>query len=155
MWQTGQGVIGARNSWDVEMNDAAANAFCEKSGSLPVAGVLRIHRAGRRCAQATASLPFRLVDQFNTVCGVHKGFRANHAKGSVFEGTFTPAATAKSLSKAAHLRGAGTAAATIGRPSTVSMIANANFRTVDALSMTDSNDRQNPVLRRLLDLFIG
>ena len=51
-------------------------------------------------------LPFRLVDQFNTMFGVHPGFRANHAKGSVFEGTFTPAPAAKTLSKAAHLQGA-------------------------------------------------
>jgi len=51
-------------------------------------------------------LPFRLVDQFNTMFGVHPGFRANHAKGSVFEGTFTPTAAAKGLSKAAHLQGA-------------------------------------------------
>ena len=50
-------------------------------------------------------LPFRVVDQFNTMFGVHPGFRANHAKGSVFEGTFTPTAAAKGLSKAAHLQG--------------------------------------------------
>jgi len=49
-------------------------------------------------------LPFRIVDQFNAMFGVHPGFRANHAKGFVFEGTFTPAPTAKSLSKAAHLQ---------------------------------------------------
>ena len=49
-------------------------------------------------------LPFRLVDQFNAMFGVHPGFRANHAKGFVFEGTFTPAPSAKSLSKAAHLQ---------------------------------------------------
>ncbi len=50
-------------------------------------------------------LPFRLVDQFNAMFGVHPGFRANHAKGSVFEGSFTPTAAAKGLSKAAHLQG--------------------------------------------------
>jgi catalase len=58
-------------------------------------------------AAATAPklpLPFRVVDQFNTMFGVHPGFRANHAKGSVFEGTFTPAATASALSSAAHLQ---------------------------------------------------
>jgi catalase len=51
-----------------------------------------------------APLPVRLVDQFNTMFGVHPGFRANHAKGAVFEGTFTPAPTASALSKAAHLQ---------------------------------------------------
>jgi catalase len=49
-------------------------------------------------------LPVQLVDQFNTMFGVHPGFRANHAKGSVFEGTFTPAPTASALSSAAHLQ---------------------------------------------------
>ena len=38
--------------------------------------------------------------------GVHPGFRANHAKGAVFEGTFTPAPTASALSSAAHLQSA-------------------------------------------------
>jgi len=50
-------------------------------------------------------LPFQLVNQFRTMFGVHPGFRANHAKGSVFEGTFTPAAAAKGLTKAEHLAG--------------------------------------------------
>lgn len=54
---------------------------------------------------ADAPLPVQLVDQFNTMFGVHPGFRANHAKGAVFEGTFTPAPTAAALSKAAHLQG--------------------------------------------------
>jgi catalase len=51
-----------------------------------------------------APLPVRLVDQFNAMFGVHPGFRANHAKGAVFEGTFTPAPTASALSSAAHLQ---------------------------------------------------
>jgi catalase len=50
-------------------------------------------------------LPFQIVNQFRTMFGVHPGFRANHAKGFVFEGTFTPAAAAKGLSKAEHLQG--------------------------------------------------
>jgi catalase len=51
------------------------------------------------------SLPVATVNQFNTMFGVHPGFRANHAKGFVFEGTFTPAPTASALSSAAHLQG--------------------------------------------------
>lgn len=51
-----------------------------------------------------APLAVRVVDQFNAMSGVHPGFRANHAKGAVFEGTFTPAPTASALSKAAHLQ---------------------------------------------------
>jgi len=59
-------------------------------------------------APATAPaqpLPFRLVNQFRTMFGVHPGFRANHAKGALFEGTFTPTPAAKGLSKAEHLQG--------------------------------------------------
>jgi catalase len=40
--------------------------------------------------------------------GPHAGYRANHAKGIVVTGDFTPAATAKTLSKAAHLQTATT-----------------------------------------------
>jgi catalase len=37
--------------------------------------------------------------------GLHPGFRFAHAKGLVLTGTFTPAPTAASVSRAAHLRG--------------------------------------------------
>jgi len=50
------------------------------------------------------SLAEQLVDAFNGVFGVHPGMRANHPKGIVLEGTFTPAASAASVSKAAHLQ---------------------------------------------------
>jgi catalase len=50
------------------------------------------------------SLAEQLVDAFNAVFGVHPGIRANHAKGVVLEGTFTPSASAASLTKAAHLQ---------------------------------------------------
>jgi catalase len=53
---------------------------------------------------ADPPLPFQIVDQFNANFGFHPGFRANHAKGAVFEGTFTPAPGAKDFSKAAHLQ---------------------------------------------------
>jgi len=49
------------------------------------------------------SLPEQIVDAFNGVFGVHTGARANHAKGVILEGTFTPSASAASVSKAAHL----------------------------------------------------
>jgi len=44
----------------------------------------------------------QIVNQMNKVFGVHAGFRANHAKGVMVTGTFTPAPTAPSLSKAPH-----------------------------------------------------
>lgn len=50
------------------------------------------------------SLAEQLVDAFNGAFGVHPGMRANHPKGVVLEGTFTPAASAASVSKAAHLQ---------------------------------------------------
>jgi catalase len=50
------------------------------------------------------SLAEQLVDAFNAVFGVHPGLRANHPKGVVLEGTFTPSSSAPSLTKAAHLQ---------------------------------------------------
>jgi len=56
-------------------------------------------------ASATAQkpLPVALVDAFNKLSnGPHPGFRANHAKGVMVEGTFTPTPSAASFSKAPH-----------------------------------------------------
>ncbi len=50
------------------------------------------------------SLPEQAVDAFTSVYGVHPGARVNHAKGVIVEGTFTPSASAASVSKAAHLQ---------------------------------------------------
>jgi catalase len=48
-------------------------------------------------------LPVALVEALNKVSGgPHPGFRANHAKGVLVSGTFTPAKSAASLSKAPH-----------------------------------------------------
>lgn len=54
---------------------------------------------------ADGDIAEQIVDAMNALFGKHPGFRAVHAKGVVCEGTFTPAPTAASLSKAAHLRG--------------------------------------------------
>src|SRR6516165_9675619 len=65
--------------------------------------------AGATCARAEdAPLGVRLVDQMNALYGAHPGVRANHAKGAVFEGMFTPAQGADALSSAAFLKGAPT-----------------------------------------------
>ncbi len=65
--------------------------------------------AGATCAGAEdAPLSVRLVDQMNALYGAHPGVRANHAKGAVFEGMFTPAQGADALSSAAFLKGAPT-----------------------------------------------
>jgi catalase len=47
----------------------------------------------------------QLVDTMTQLAsGPHKGFRANHAKGIMLEGTFTPAASAATISVAPHLQ---------------------------------------------------
>ena len=49
-------------------------------------------------------LPVALVEALNKLsAGPHPGFRANHAKGVLVNGTFTPSKAAASLSKAPHL----------------------------------------------------
>lgn len=48
-------------------------------------------------------LPIAIVDALNKLSGgPHQGYRANHAKGVLVEGQFTPAPTAAGLSKAPH-----------------------------------------------------
>jgi catalase len=48
-------------------------------------------------------LPIALVDALNNVAGgPHAGYRANHAKGVMVTGTFTPSKAALLLSKAGH-----------------------------------------------------
>src|ERR1700754_5356629 len=65
--------------------------------------------AGVTCASAEDEpLGVRLVNQMNALYGAHPGVRANHAKGAVFEGTFTPAQGADTLSSAVFLKGAPT-----------------------------------------------
>jgi catalase len=51
-------------------------------------------------ADDAPTVPEQIVNDMNKVWGSHPGFRANHAKGVVVEGTFTPSPTAKTLSKA-------------------------------------------------------
>src|SRR5712692_3341057 len=44
-----------------------------------------------------------LLQQFDTIFGLHPGFRPAHAKGALLKGTFTPSTGAASLSRAPHL----------------------------------------------------
>ena len=53
-------------------------------------------------AQETAT---QVVDAMNKLWGSHAGFRANHAKGVVVTGSFTPSKQAASLSKAVLFKG--------------------------------------------------
>ena len=43
-----------------------------------------------------------LLQQFDTIFGLHPGFRPAHAKGTMLAGTFTPSREAASLTKAPH-----------------------------------------------------
>ncbi len=49
-----------------------------------------------------------LLQQFDTLFGLHPGFRPAHAKGILVTGSFQPAANAKSLSRAPHLQSSAT-----------------------------------------------
>jgi catalase len=49
-------------------------------------------------------VPEQVVDAFTALYGAHPGARVNHAKGVIMEGTFTPSASATSVSKAAHFQ---------------------------------------------------
>jgi catalase len=44
-----------------------------------------------------------LLQQFDTIFGLHPGFRPAHAKGTMLTGTFTPSPDAASLTRAPHL----------------------------------------------------
>ena len=50
--------------------------------------------------QAQGSTASETIDAMNQVFGKHPGYRANHAKGVVVEGSFTPSAAASSISAA-------------------------------------------------------
>jgi catalase len=53
---------------------------------------------------ASKSVAEQVVDALGGVYGTYPGVRVNHAKGVIVEGTFTPSATAASVSKAAHFQ---------------------------------------------------
>ncbi len=49
------------------------------------------------------ALSENLLKQFDAIFGLNPGFRPAHAKGILLNGTFTPAASAKDLTRAAHM----------------------------------------------------
>jgi len=49
-----------------------------------------------------------LLKQFDTIFGLHPGFRPAHAKGALLDGTFTPAPGADSLTRAPHIKNPST-----------------------------------------------
>ena len=74
----------------------ASLAFALATSSLAV-------QAADPASAEKKPLPVALVDTLNKLSGgPHAGYRANHAKGVLVAGTFTPASGAASLSKAPH-----------------------------------------------------
>ena len=74
------------------------------SGCRTAAVTLLLLTAAPVAAQ-DASTAEQTIDVMNKLFGSHAGFRANHAKGIVVEGSFTPTPDAKSLSKASLFAG--------------------------------------------------
>jgi catalase len=78
------------------------------SAILAVGSPVMVMAADTATATAGAvqkPLPVALVDALNGVSGgPHKGYRANHAKGVMVEGVFTPSPTAAAFSKAPHFK---------------------------------------------------
>ncbi|ACA20226.1 Catalase domain protein [Methylobacterium sp. 4-46] len=76
-----------------------------KIGAVLAAGLGLAIAGPLRARAEEAPVPEQLVDVMNTLWGKHAGFRANHAKGVVVEGSFTPSREAAALSKASPFRG--------------------------------------------------
>ncbi|HYL75720.1 MAG TPA: catalase family peroxidase [Bryobacteraceae bacterium] len=73
-----------------------------------------------------------LLQQFDTIFGIHPGFRPAHAKGAMLTGTFTPSAGAASLTRAPHLN----------RKSTPVTVRFSNSTGIPL--MADNNPKANP-----------
>ncbi|MDP4006850.1 catalase family peroxidase [Methylobacterium sp. NEAU K] len=70
-----------------------------------LAGLAWVAAAGLPAAAQDTSTAEQTVDVMNTLWGKHPGFRANHAKGAVVEGSFTPSKEAATYSKASLFAG--------------------------------------------------
>ena len=75
------------------------NKLAVAMAALITAATSGLARAG------DAPVPTQIVDTMNKIYGVHPGFRANHAKGVVAEGSFKAAPGAAALSRAALFDG--------------------------------------------------
>src|SRR5271168_2222428 len=73
--------------------------------TFAVAGLMALGCTAPALADDTP-VEVQIVDVMNKLFGVHPGFRANHAKGVVAEGSFKASPDAATLSKAALFSGA-------------------------------------------------
>jgi catalase len=118
-WADDPVAAGAAAAVDAPVADAPAAAVAPVAAAAPVAAetpaTVDAPVAAPPAADAPAAadappaaekpLPVALVDALNKLSGgPHKGFRANHAKGIMVEGVFTPDPAAPSFSKAPHFR---------------------------------------------------
>ncbi len=93
-------------SYSMQAATKSNNAFALKAITV----ALLLNAASFAQAEETATVAVKpvteqLVDTMTKIAGgPYKGYRANHAKGILVTGTFTPAASAASLSKAPHLQ---------------------------------------------------
>ena len=74
-----------------------------------------------------------LIQQFDTIFGLHPGFRPAHAKGAMLTGTFTPSSSAASLTRAPHMN----------RPSTQVMVRFSDSTGLPGIPDTDPNAHPN------------
>ncbi len=75
----------------------------------------------------TDPLVLELLAAFDSLNGLHPGFRAAHAKGVMCSGTFTPAAAAAQLTRAPH----------VNRPSTPAVVRFSDFAGVPTVADND------------------
>ena len=84
------------------------NAFAMSLIALSISNVYALENAATSTSESIASakpVTEQIVDTLTKLAGgPHAGYRANHAKGIVVLGEFTPAKTAASITKAAHLQ---------------------------------------------------
>ena len=74
-------------------------------------------------------LSHEIIEQFDTLFGVHPGFRPAHAKGVLLSGTFTPSPQVAALSRAPHFT----------RPSTPVSVRFSNSTGIPMLPDNDAN----------------
>lgn len=82
--------------------------ICASLGSITInrCGAQQIPSTPVRDAKDNPKLDAEIVDALNTRYGVHRGFRSNHAKGIVVEGSFVATPEAASLTKSPIYDGA-------------------------------------------------